>query len=186
MATVKKTSGNFVIQTPRLNNGSNVTLDTDNVIITGNLRVLGNVTEFITNNTSITDRIITLNYGETGNGVSTGGNVAGIEVDRGFLPPGTTRNANVSILWNDNAKKWTFTNDGINFNNIGTTSSTFSGANITLSYAGGIVPTPISSNAIIYADSVAGGRTGVYVVNSDVAGDELISKKRAFGFSLIL
>ena len=183
MATVKKTSGNYLIQTPRLNNGSNVTLDTDNVIITGNLQVLGNVTEFITNNTSITDRIITLNYGETGNGVSTGGNVSGIEVDRGIAidPSG-----NVSLLWNENYKKWTFSEGNGIFSNIGASSATFIGANIALSYAGGIVPTPVSNIAIIYADSVAGGRTGVYVVNSDVAGDELISKKRAFGLSLIL
>ena len=183
MPTVKKTSGNYVIQTPRLNNGSNVTLDTDNVIITGNLRVLGNVTEFITNNTSITDRIITLNYGETGNGVSTGGNVSGIEVDRGIA---ISPSGNVSILWNENYKKWTFSEGNGIFSNIGVANSTLAGANVTLSYAGGVVPTPITSTAIIYADDVAGGRTGVYVVNSDVAGDELISKKRAFGLSLIL
>ena len=183
MATVKKTSGNYVIQTPRLNNGSNITLDTDNVIITGNLRVLGNVTEFITNNTSITDRIITLNYGETGNGVSTGGNVSGVEVDRGIA---VNPSGNVSILWNEDYKKWTFSEGNGIFSNIGASSETFIGANIALSYAGGIVPTPVSNIAIIYADSVEGGRTGVYVVNSDVAGDELISKKRAFGLSLIL
>ena len=183
MATVKKTRGNYLIQTPRLNNGSNVTLDTDNVIITGNLQVLGNVTEFITNNTSITDRIITLNYGETGNGVSTGGNVSGVEVDRGIA---VNPSGNVSILWNEDYKKWTFSEGNGIFSNIGAASATFIGANIALSYAGGIVPTPVSNIAIIYADSVAGGRTGVYVVNSDVAGDELISKKRAFGLSLIL
>ena len=183
MPTVKKTNGNYVIQTPRLNNGSNVTLDTDNVIITGNLRVLGNVTEFITNNTSITDRIITLNYGETGNGVSTGGNVSGIEVDRGTA---VSPSGNVSILWNENYKKWTFTNGGGIFSNIGEASGSFVGANIVLSYAGGVIPTPISSNAIIYADTVNAGRTGIYIVNGEVAGDELISKKRALGLSLIL
>ena len=177
MATVKKTSGNYVIQTPRLNNGSNVTLDTDNVIITGNLQVLGNVTEFITNNTSITDRIITLNYGETGAGVT--GNISGIEIDRGSL-------ANVDLRWNESVLSWEFTNDGTNYSLIGAATATFTGANVVLSYAGGVVPTPIASNAIIYADTVEGGRTGVYVVNSDVAGDELISKKRAFGLSLIL
>ena len=183
MATVKKTSGNYVIQTPRLNNGSNVTLDTDNVIITGNLRVLGNVTEFITNNTSITDRVITLNYGETGNGVSTGGNVAGIEVDRGISVSPT---GNVSVLWNENYKKWTFTNGDSIFSNIGAASSTFIGSNIVLSYAGGVIPATISSNSIIYADTVNGGRTGVYIVSGDVSGDELVSKKRALGLSLIL
>ena len=183
MATVKKTSGNYVIQTPRLNNGSNVTLDTDNVIVTGNLKVLGNSTQFITNNTSVTDRILTLNYGETGNGVSTGGGVSGIEIDRGISISPT---GNVSLLWNENYKKWTFTEGNGIFGNIGAASATFIGANVALSYAGGLVPTPITSTAIIYADDVAGGRTGVYVVNGDVAGDELISKKRAFGLSLIL
>jgi hypothetical protein len=183
MATVKKTSGNYLIQTPRLNNGSNVTLDTDNVIITGNLRVLGNVTEFITNNTSITDRIITLNYGETGNGVSTGGNVSGVEVDRGIA---VNPSGNVSILWNEDYKKWTFSEGNGIFSNIGAASATFIGANIALSYAGGIVPTSLANIGIIYADTVEGGRTGVYIVNGDVAGDELISKKRAFGLSLIL
>jgi hypothetical protein len=179
MATVKKTSGNYVIQTPRLNNGSNVTLDTDNVIITGNLQVLGNVTEFITNNTSITDRIITLNYGETGNGVTGGGNVSGIEIDRGGF-------TNVDLRWNENFQRWEFTNDGTNYSNIGASTSTLSGGNIALSYAGGVVPATLANTAIIYADGIQGGRTGVYIVNGEVAGDELISKKRAFGLSLIL
>ena len=180
MATVKKTSGNYVIQTPRLNNGSNVTLDTDNVIITGNLSVLGNVTEFITNNTSITDRIITLNYGETGNGVTGGGNVSGIEIDRGGF-------TNVDLRWNENIQKWEFTNDGTVYSNIGVASSTFVGANIALSYAFGNIPPAVENVALIYSDSVEGGRTGLYIVNTvDVAGDELISKKRAFGLSLIL
>lgn len=179
MATIKKTSGNYVIQTPRLNNGSNVTLDTDNVIVTGNLKVLGNVTEFITNNTSITDRIITLNYGETGNGVTGGGKVSGVEIDRGGL-------TNVDLRWNENILKWEFTNDGTTYNNIGVASPTFVGANVALSYAGGIIPGPVLNYGIIYADGVEGGRTGIYIVNGDVAGDELISKKRAFGLSLIL
>lgn len=183
MATVKKTSGNYVIQTPRLNTGSNVTLDTDNVIITGNLQVLGNVTEFITNNTSITDRVLTLNYGETGNGVAGGSGISGVEVDRGIAISPT---GNVSIIWNESVKKWQFTNGDSIFYDLGAASSTFIGANIALSYAGGLVPSPISNFGIIYADTVEGGRTGVYIVNGDVAGDELISKKRAFGLSLIL
>lgn len=183
MATIKKTSGNYIIQTPRLNNGSNITLDTDGVIITGNLNVLGNTTTINTTDTNILDRIITLNYGETGNGVSTGGGLAGVAVDRGTAvsPAG-----NVDIRWNEGYKKWEFTNgDGI-YANIGISSSTFIGANIGLTYAGGIAPTAVPNYGIIYADSVEGGRTGIYVVNSDVAGDELISKKRAFGLSLIL
>lgn len=179
MATVKKTSGNYVIQTPRSNNGSNITLDTDGVIITGNLNVLGNVTTINTTDTNILDRIITLNAGEVGNGVTGGGNVSGIAIDRGGF-------ANVDLRWNENYQKWEFTNDGTAYSNIGASTSSLTGANIALSYSNGVVPDTISNTSIVYADTVAGGRTGVYVVSGDVAGDELVSKKRAFGLSLIL
>lgn len=185
MATVKKTSGNYTIQTPRLNNGSSITLDTDGVVITGNLNVLGNVTTINTTDTNILDRVITLNAGVTTNLIATGGNVSGITIDRGFSNV-STRYANVDIRWNEIYQKWEFTNNGTDYSNLGISTSTLTGANLALSWSGGAVPTPISSTTIVYADTVAGGRSGVYVVAGDVAGDELVSKKRAFGLSLIL
>jgi len=185
MATVKKTSGNYIVQTPRLNNGSSITLDTDGVIITGNLNVLGNVTTINTTDTNILDKIITLNAGETGNGVAGGGNVSGIAIDRGFTAP-STRNANVDLRWNENFKKWEFTNDGTIYSNIGAATSAIIASNVALSYTGGVVPDTIASTTIIYGDTVNAGRTGVYIVSGEVAGDELVSKKRALGLSLIL
>lgn len=185
MATVKKTSGNYIIQTPRLNNGSNITLDTDGVIITGNLNVLGNVTTINTTDTNILDKIITLNAGETGNGVSGSGNVSGIAIDRGFSAP-STRNANVDLRWNEDFKKWEFTNDGTIYSNLGIATSAITAANITLAYSNGVIPATVVSNTIIYADTVNAGRTGVYIVSGEVSGDELVSKKRALGLSLIL
>jgi hypothetical protein len=185
MATVKKTSGNYVVQTPRLNNGSNITLDTDSVIVTGNLHVLGNVTTINTTETNILDKIITLNAGETGNGVTGGGNVSGIAIDRGFSGP-STRNANVDLRWNENYDKWEFTNDGVTYSNIGAATSAIIASNVALAYTGGVIPSPIASTSIIYGDTVDAGRTGVYIVSGDVAGDELVSKKRALGLSLIL
>ena len=222
MATVKKTSGNFVIQTPRLNNGSNITLDTDNVIVTGNLRVLGNVTEFITNNTSITDRIITLNYGETGNGVSTGGNVAGIEVDRGIAPGG-----NVQLIWNEDTSTWQVSGmfpgspgDGSQYLDIATTTggilisavvedpNPVLGGNLNVNgktiYANvaantyvtiqgvmsiinaNITPNINSGTTVFYANTAGAGTAGLYVVNDQATNEELVTKRRAFGFSLIL
>ena len=52
-----------------------------NAIITGTLTVQGATTTVSTTNTFVSDSVMTLNSGETANGVS--GNVAGFEVDRG-------------------------------------------------------------------------------------------------------
>lgn len=75
--------------------GGNITLDTGNavgtVIITGDLTVLGNTTTIETANMTIEDKIVTLNKGETGLGVSpqvnnVGTGTSGIEIDRGSYP----------------------------------------------------------------------------------------------------
>ena len=50
-------------------------------IITGNLTVSGTTSTVSTTNTFISDSVITLNSGETANGIS--GNLAGFEIDRG-------------------------------------------------------------------------------------------------------
>lgn len=52
-----------------------------NVIISGNLTVSGTSTTVSTTNTFVTDAVLTLNSGESGNGVT--GGVGGFEVDRG-------------------------------------------------------------------------------------------------------
>ena len=103
MATIKKTSSNYVIQTPFKNSvgSSNITLDTDTVYITGNLWVRGNTSEIASNTLSITDNIITLNDGETGNGVTALGSTSGIVIDRGTAPGG-----NVQLRWNETATQW--------------------------------------------------------------------------------
>ena len=63
-----------------------------NVIIPGDLTVQGETTSVETTNTEIKDRIITLNKGESGAGVTL--NTAGLEIDRGSLD-------NVFIQWNE-------------------------------------------------------------------------------------
>ena len=63
-----------------------------NVIIPGDLTVQGETTSVETTNTEIKDRIVTLNKGESGAGVTL--NTAGLEIDRGSLD-------NVFIQWNE-------------------------------------------------------------------------------------
>lgn len=145
MATVK-----------RLN--SSYTIDTTDVIITGNLTVQGIQTTVESTNTSITDRILTLNSGETGNGVTLV--TAGIEVDRGNL-------ANVALLWNESLQKWQLTTDGSTYTNI---------MSIDPNY---------SDTPVVYSSDIGFGGSGIYVINGPAADQELITATRAFGYSLL-
>jgi hypothetical protein len=79
-----------------------------NLGITGNLSVSGTVTYINTTQLEVGDNIIVLNADIDD---FTPGTDAGIEVNRGIEP-------NTRILWNETSKKWTYTNDGTNYNTI--------------------------------------------------------------------
>ena len=81
---------------------------TGNVVIAGDLTVSGNTTTVNTEQLNVEDNIITLNSGVTGAPTLNGG----VEINRGT-------STDVSILWNETTDKWTFTNDGTNYANLG-------------------------------------------------------------------
>ena len=196
MATVKKLNSSY-------------TIDTTDVIITGNLTVQGVQTSVETNDTVIKDKTITLNDGEAGAGVGpAGAGTAGIEVDRGSL---TT----VGLRWNEAIDRWQLDN-GTGWSNVSTTSgatgttveddlypvlggnlnangysissttgSLIFSSNVQLNYSLG-TPGLVSNAAVVYANALGGGASGVYVVNGEAVNEELITKKRAFGFSILL
>lgn len=91
---------------------------TGNVTIDSNLIVTGTTTTVNTTETTISDRVITLNSGEVGAGVT--GNYSGIEVDRGS-------SSTVAIRWSEPGGYWELTNDGSTYSEIqtGAASSTF-------------------------------------------------------------
>ena len=222
MASVKKFNGNLVIQTPvKTGTNANITLDTDFVIITGNLNVRGNTTIINSNTQTITDNIITLNQGETGNGVSTLGTTSGIEIARGTAPGG-----NVQLVWNETYKTWQISGvtagspgDGTQYSNIAV-SSTGAGtvvfddkapvlggnlnvngytlysnvaatSYITLQGAlqlksANVTPTAALDSTVFYASDTGAGQAGLFVINPASTNEELVTKRRAFGFSLIL
>jgi hypothetical protein len=196
MATVKR------LNTP-------YTIDTTDVILTGNLTVLGTQTTLETTDTAINDNIIILNNGEAGAGVTKGN--AGIIIDRGSEP-------SAAFGWDEEIDRWVISSDGVNFETI----ASFAGGNVgitaveddpnptlagnlnTLSYEifssiNNVIvndalqlkpqatPANVASSSILYANTIGGGTTGLYVVNDQIAsGEELVTKTRAFGFSLIL
>lgn len=221
MASVKKFNGNLTIQTP-VGTGinANITLDTDFVIITGNLTVRGNSTVIASNTQVITDNIITLNAGETGNGVGALGTTSGIEIARGTAPGG-----NVRLIWNEDIKSWQVSGEALGAPGDGTQFS-----NIAISSTGGIVVfddkaptlggnlnvngftlyanvaatsyitmqgalqmkhanvtyTAASGSTVFNADDPGAGQTGLYVTGTASANEEIITKRRSFGFSLLL
>jgi len=48
-----------------------------------------------------------------------------------------------------------------------------------------VTPSNVSSNTLLFANTVGSGNTGLYVVNSS-RGDELVGKTRAIGFNIMI
>lgn len=90
-----------------IDNGTTANPTFTNVTIDGNLTVSGTTTLINTTNLDITDRIITLNKGETGSSV-TGDGLSGIEIDRG------TGNKQ-QLLWDDSLDYWKVGEEGGTF-----------------------------------------------------------------------
>jgi hypothetical protein len=158
------------------------TIDTTDVYLTGNLHVIGVYDTTNVTNTNVQDKDISLNVGETGWGV--GGNSApgtsGLIVDRGLQ-------ANVSIRWNEVTKSWEFSNDGATYNGIAASaiSSTTLTGNV-LQLNNSVSPGVVANASVVYSSIPGEGTSGVYVLSGAATDEELITKRRALGFSLIL
>ena len=200
MSTVKNTNSDYTIQTPKT---ANITLNTDWVRINGNLEVLGNTVSITTTDTNILDNTIILNYGETGAGITKGN--AGIAVDRGTQP-------NVELRYNDGINAWEATNDGTNYlpltglsavvddttpelgGNLYTNGfALISDTDFKIGFVGNLQivntvtePTAEVNSAVLYAQPPQAGQAGLYVVNEASTNEELVTKRRALGFSMIL
>jgi hypothetical protein len=208
MATTKRLSGDYTISTPT---DGTITLDTGSlagtVVVTGNLVVQGVQTVVESTTTQVVDPTITLNQGESGDGVTTG--QAGIEVDRGI---GT----DVKLIWNETVKRWQISDHTNYFANIASTNSSFlpnvsadpaptisgnlnvqgyqiySGDTDYVTFTDNVaiatsttLPSALASNVVLAASTIAGGGSGLYVVNAATAGQELITKNKAIVYSLI-
>ena len=173
------------------------TLDTTDVFLTGNLHVLGVYDTTNVTNTNVADRTIALNVGETGWGV--GGNAApgqsGIIVDRGLQ-------ANVALRWNEIYDNWELTTDGTTYGNISTSTAGLTAVvDDTSPQLGGnletngfhirldntlITPSAVANAVLIGAAAPGSAGSGLFVVNSSTAIDELVTKSKAIVFSIIL
>jgi hypothetical protein len=97
MSQTKKVSGAYTIAAT-----GGTTVDSA-LTVTGNLTITGTTTTVETTNTEIVDRVITLNKGESGAGVT--GVYSGIEVDRGS-------SANALIVFDESVDAFRISTDG--------------------------------------------------------------------------
>lgn len=213
MSIIKNVSGPYTINT--INHDDPIILDSNVVIINGNLTVLGNTTTISSTNTEVYDNIINLNAGVTG--VPTLN--AGLQINRGDSD-------DVQIRWREDWRVWQLTNDGTAFGNI----TTFSGngvniqrveddknpvlggnlytnlfaitSNTTVYIAPegpgvqfdsnlqikkyGTAPDIVSGYNILHAANVGQGGSGVFVTaDTNTSAQELITKNRAIVYSII-
>jgi hypothetical protein len=137
------------------------------VVITGDLTVLGKSTVVQSETLAIKDNIIYINQGETGNGVSTLGTTAGIDIDRG-------NEIDVSILWDESSDLFKFVDANNNFIPIATDSIITRGGDLHLISEGeGIITvsgTVNYQNRVIDYDKLATQFTITFVERIDNIG----------------
>lgn len=97
MSQTKRVSGAYTIAAT-----GGTTIDSE-LNVTGNLTITGTTTTVETTNTEITDRVITLNKGESGAGVT--GIQSGLEIDRGST-------ANALLVFDDSTDTFRISYDG--------------------------------------------------------------------------
>ena len=146
---------------------TNRTFPQGDVVITGDLTVLGKSTIVQSETLAIKDNIVYINQGETGNGVSTLGTTAGIEIDRGNA-------TDVSILWDENLNLFKFVDAFDNFTPIATDSIITRGGDLHLISEGeGIITvsgTVDYQNRVIDYDKLATQFTITFVERIDSVG----------------
>ena len=194
-----------------------ITLASDTTV-SGNLTITGTTTTISATNTEIKDRVIVLNDGESGAGVT--GRYSGLEIDRG-----SSDNALIVFDENDDTFKVS-TDNGSTFDALLTgvgagltavvqdTTPQLGGdldinsfnivsaqsnediqlvpngtGRVTISSAlklNDLASAPASATGatLLYADTAAGGGTGVYFVDGSTS-DELVSKSKAIVYGLI-
>jgi hypothetical protein len=183
------------------------------LLVAGDFTVLGTTTSIETTNTTLRDNIIVLNQGDTGNsGVTLG--TSGVAVYRGanvasYPSAGIIWNETIGGAWqitsnlaNPSTYATILSVGGIGLTALFDDKNPVLGGNVNVNgfaltanvnatvMVGGnlqLVSTVASNTSTtLYATTPGNGNSGLFVINQAVANEELVTKKRAFAFSLIL
>lgn len=209
MPTQKRIDGDYVITT--INPPDDVVVNTNTLVVNGNLDVMGNLTYINVDELNIRDPFILLNSSNTGTYASNSG-ILTHETDTTFA----------GIRYNATAGAWQLSiatdSTGLTgtWNNIGTSGAgvpqgpnaslqfndggnfggnavlTFDVANAAVVLQGtqvfgniGSAPGAVANSVAVFHNVVAEGDTGLYVTSA-AGTDELINKQRAVFYALIL
>lgn len=203
MATVKTTSGDYTITVA---NGLGL------LTINANLDVVGNITYINSSELKVTDPFITVAANNNGAIQSMGlvaqkttTSFAGLrfntvsgdwEISDSVDANGAPISAYVTIASGNISTSPGAPVNSVQFNNAGTfggnSKFTFDSANTKVGITGQLVlgniastPTATANSAALYNATEGAGGTGVYVRSTTVS-DELISKRKALAYSLVL
>jgi len=209
MPTQKRIDGDYVITT--INPPDDVVVNTNTLVVNGNLDVVGNLTYINVDELNIRDPFILLNSSNTGTYASNSG-ILTHETVSSFA--GIRYNATAGV-WELSvntdstglAGTWSVISSGgtvipgapvtsIQFNSSGAFGGdadfTFDAANSAVTLQGhqvfgniGTAPGVTANAVAVYHNAVAYGDSGLYV-QSAAGSDELITKQRSVFYSLIL
>jgi hypothetical protein len=208
MPTQKRIDGDYVITT--INPPDDVVVNTNTLVVNGNLDVMGNLTYINVDELNIRDPFIILNASNTSTYASNSG-VLTHETDTQFA--GIRYNATagawqLSIATDSTGLTGTWNNIGVSgggaagpdtsiqFNQggifAGNAALTFDVANAAVRLQGtqvfgniGTAPGAVANSVSVFHNAVSEGDTGLYVTSAG-GTEELISKQRAVFYALIL
>lgn len=207
MTTYKRIDGDYNIVS--INATDNVIVDTNTLVVLGNLDVEGNLTYINVTELNVKDPFILLNASNTGSYASNSGvlthtavsTFAGIRFDATAnlweLNYGDTDSTGLTGTWAPISSGGSIggANTDVQFNDGGlfggNSNFTFDKATSQVTIQGqmilgniGVTPGAPANAAALYNDVVGSGGTGVYV-RSTAVDDELVSKTKAIVFGII-
>lgn len=207
MKSFKRVDGDYTIEL--INDTDVLTLDAKTVDIIGNLEVSGNLTYINTEELDVKDPFIVLNSSntnayESNSGVlthKTSSTYAGIrynDTDGQWEISTSTNSAGTSGTWSALVSgniQAAGANNQIQYNIGGELAAdanfTWFPGSQNLNIDGAVVlqnadstPGNVANSAVLYADTVGGGGTGLYANNTNGA-DELVSKTKAIVYGII-
>jgi hypothetical protein len=207
MAVVKSLNSGYTI-TNKISPLANITLATHTVFVQGNLVVGGNATSVTKTDMNITDNIIVLNKGEAGTGVTL--ITSGLEVDRGsaanvrlvwnetnqkwsltndginYANILTSTGSGTIAVVDDLAPQLGGDLDTLNrFIFSSNTAYVRFADNVAINVTS-IVPTALTANTVVSAQTPDLGQSGLYTTTVTYGNNELITKRKAVWYSLIM
>lgn len=207
MAVVKSLNSEYTI-TNKISPLANITLATHTVFVQGNLVVGGNATSVTKTDMNITDNIIVLNKGEAGAGVTL--ITSGLEVDRGSsanvrlvwnetnqkwsLTNDGTNYANILTstgsgtiaVVDDLAPQLGGDLDTLNRFIFSSNTAYIRFADNVAINVTSVVPTALTANTVVSAQAPDLGQSGLYTTTVTYGNNELITKRKAVWYSLIM